>query len=68
MAPRHKKLILVIGFLPFLLLYTGLILWIWDQIPDQWLLQFIFFFAAGTLWAFPMKPLMAWANRPSEQG
>ncbi len=65
MDPRQKKLILVLGFLPALIIYMGLVLAISDRIPDHWLVQLLFYIVAGTIWAFPMKPVMAWVNSPA---
>ncbi|MCQ8185897.1 DUF2842 domain-containing protein [Parvularcula maris] len=65
MEPRHKKLIFALGFVPFIILYMGLALWIWDQLPDHRAVDFIFFVAAGVAWAFPLKPFMKWMNSPA---
>lgn len=68
MDPRQKKLIFALAFFPFLVLYMGLVLFIWDQLPDNRLIELVFFIAAGTVWAFPLKPVMMWMNRPREEG
>lgn len=67
MEPRHKKLIFALGVMPFLLVYCGLVLWIWDSLPDNRVLELIFFILAGTVWAFPLKPLMQWMTRPKDE-
>lgn len=64
MEPRTKKLILALGVIPFLTLYAGLALFIWDKLPENQLVDLVFFIAAGTAWAFPLKPVMGWANAP----
>lgn len=64
MEPRTKKLILVLCTVPFLILYAGLVLAIWDFLPDNRLINLVFFVVAGTIWAFPLKPVMGWANKP----
>lgn len=66
MDPRHKKLIVALLTMPFLLLYAGLCLWIWDMLPESRWTDFIFFLVAGVAWAFPLKPVMMWMNRPKD--
>lgn len=60
---RMKKLILVLGFMPALLIYVGGVLALADHVPAHWLVQLVFYIVAGTAWAFPLKPLFAWVNR-----
>lgn len=67
MEPRQKKLIIALGVMPFLLVYAGLCLWLWDMLPENKIVDLIFFVAAGVVWAFPLKPLMLWVNKPKEQ-
>lgn len=62
MPTRQRKLILVLLFVPFLVIYTGLVLVIADHIPSNWLIQLVFYVVAGTLWAFPLKPILKWVN------
>ncbi|MEM9840929.1 MAG: DUF2842 domain-containing protein [Pseudomonadota bacterium] len=64
MEPRTKKLILALSVIPFLLLYVGICLWVWDMLPENGFIDFVFFIAAGIAWAFPLKPVMGWANKP----
>jgi hypothetical protein len=65
MNTRDKKLLFALGFVPFLILYMGAALFLWDQLPDSRLLELVFFIVAGTLWAFPLKPVMQWMNKPA---
>lgn len=64
LPPRQKKLILVLAFPVIVLLYMGLVLALSDRLPDHWFLQLIFYIVAGTVWAFPLKPVFQWVNRP----
>ncbi|MEM1379656.1 MAG: DUF2842 domain-containing protein [Pseudomonadota bacterium] len=64
MEPSTKKLILALACVPFLVLYAGLALAIWDWLPENRLVDLVFFILAGTAWAFPLKPVMGWANSP----
>lgn len=62
--PRQKKLIGVVGFLPALILYMGLVLWISDHLPALWYVQLPYYLIVGVIWAFPLKPIFRWMNRP----
>ena len=66
MAPRQKKLIVALLTSPFLLLYAGLCLWIYDLLPQNRILELVYFIFVGTVWAFPLKPVMLWMNREPE--
>ncbi|MBB4658570.1 DUF2842 domain-containing protein [Parvularcula dongshanensis] len=65
MQPRQKKLIGVLLFLPALILYVGLVLWIADHLPSHWAIYLVFYVVAGTAWAFPLKPVFRWMNSPA---
>ncbi|WOI52471.1 DUF2842 domain-containing protein [Parvularcula sp. LCG005] len=62
MKPRQKKLIIALGVVPFLVVYAGLCVWISDYLPDHWLVRLIYYIFVGTVWAFPLKPVMKWMN------
>ncbi|NHK27594.1 DUF2842 domain-containing protein [Parvularcula flava] len=64
MNPRTKKLIGLILFLPALLIYAGIVVTIADYIPNHWAVYLVYYIIMGTIWAFPLKPVMAWMNRP----
>lgn len=68
MHPRQKKLIIVLAAPVFLLVYVILALALWDHLPDHWLAQLVFCVIVGTIWAFPLKPVFIWANRPVDEG
>ena len=63
MTASTKKLIGLMAFLPALLLYMGAVLWVYDRLPENRLVAFLFFIVAGTVWAFPLKPVFAWMNK-----
>ena len=63
MHPRQKKLIAVLAFGPAMLLYIGAVLLVADRLPEHWAVYLAFYLVAGTLWAFPLKPVFAWINR-----
>ncbi len=66
LQPSTKKLIGTILLLPFLLIYAGVVVTISDYVPNHWAVQLVFYIFAGTVWAFPLKPVMLWMNRPVE--
>lgn len=66
MHPRQKKLIIVLAAPVFLFAYVLFALALSDHVPGHWLTQLIFYILVGTLWAFPLKPVFIWANRPQE--
>ncbi len=66
MQPRIKKMIGIILFLPALLIYFGLVVTISDYVPRNLLVQLVFYIIAGTIWAFPLKPLIMWMNKQPE--
>ncbi|MEM9809657.1 MAG: DUF2842 domain-containing protein [Pseudomonadota bacterium] len=66
MKSRQKKLIAVLAIMPALTLYMGLVLFVADWIPDHWALDLLFYMVAGTIWAFPLKPVFAWINHEPE--
>ena len=65
--PRTKKLIGLILFLPALLIYAGIVVTIADYIPDHWAVHLVYYIIMGTIWAFPLKPALAWMNKPVEE-
>ena len=65
LKPSTKKLIGLIVFLPALLIYAGIVVTIADHVPNHWLIQLVYYVIAGTVWAFPLKPVMMWMNRPA---
>ncbi|ADM10600.1 hypothetical protein PB2503_12814 [Parvularcula bermudensis HTCC2503] len=64
MTPSTKKLILILSFPVFLVLYIGIVLAIADRLPDHWAIDLVYYILVGTVWAFPLKPVLLWANRP----
>jgi hypothetical protein len=67
LQPRTKKLIGLLVFLPALLIYAGIVVTIADYLPNHWAVYLVYYVIAGTVWAFPLKPVMFWMNRPVEE-
>lgn len=63
MAPRVKKLIGLFFLLPGLGLYLFAAAALGERVPSFWLLQVLYYLAAGVLWAFPTMALMRWMER-----
>ena len=64
LQPSTKKLIGTLVFLPAFLIYIGLVVTISDFLPQHWAVLLVYFVIAGTVWAFPLKPLMNWMTKP----
>jgi len=65
MSVRLKKLVGMTGLLFGLILYILLISVIATALlPQHWAAQIAFYLVAGTVWAFPVRYLMIWMNRP----
>ncbi len=62
LRPRQKKLIIVLAFMPFLVIYIAGVLWISDFVPTHWAVQLVFYIVAGMAWAVPLRPVMGWMN------
>lgn len=67
LQPRTKKLIGLMVFLPSLVIYMGLVVTVADYLPSHWAIYLVYYVVAGTIWAFPLKPLMGWMNRPVDE-
>ena len=63
MGARTRKAIGSAAILLFLLFYVGLVGWIGVLLPNQWLIQLVFYAVAGTAWGAPLIPLLTWMNR-----
>ncbi|PKQ09711.1 MAG: DUF2842 domain-containing protein [Alphaproteobacteria bacterium HGW-Alphaproteobacteria-12] len=63
---RTRKFIGMIILLTFLVLYSFLVMTIAvsGHLPDNGLVQFLYYAIAGAIWAFPAKYLVTWMVRP----
>ncbi|MEL6364572.1 MAG: DUF2842 domain-containing protein [Pseudomonadota bacterium] len=66
MEPRTKKLIGAILALPLITLYVGAAAWLGSKVPQNVLLQAPYYLVAGVAWAFPLKHVVLWMNRPRD--
>lgn len=63
MNPRLRRLIAAIGVVAFLAFYIWAAVAIGERLPDQPLIDLLFYALAGTGWALPLYPLLRWAER-----
>ncbi|MCF8469831.1 MAG: DUF2842 domain-containing protein [Parvibaculum sp.] len=65
---RTRKFIGMIVLLTFLVLYSFLVMTIAvsGHLPDNGLVQFLYYAFAGAIWAFPAKYLVTWMVRPDK--
>ncbi|MEM9014013.1 MAG: DUF2842 domain-containing protein [Pseudomonadota bacterium] len=64
MPVRIKKLLGFAALIPGLVIYLFAAAAIGEKIPDNQLLKVVYYGIAGIIWAFPVKYLMLWMNRP----
>jgi len=63
MSPRLRKLIGLVAILGFLVAYVAAVATIGEHLPQNWVVQVIFYGLAGMLWGVPLFPLITWMNR-----
>ena len=63
MGPRLRKLIGSAAVLVFLAAYVVVAVTVAGYLPDNRLLQLIYFVVVGTAWGLPLLPLLAWMQR-----
>ena len=63
MPARLRKLIGLPVVLLFLALYVAAVIWVSDKLPDHWLIDLVFYAAAGIAWGVPLIPLFRWMNQ-----
>ena len=62
-SARARKFVGMLGLLAFMAF------WIWGAVglgallPAAWFVQLPYYVVAGTVWAFPLIPLVKWMNR-----
>lgn len=63
MGPRTRRFVAMIGVLAFLAVYVWAAVAIGERLPDNVLVQLIYYAVAGTAWGVPLYPLFRWAER-----
>ena len=62
MSARVRKLIGLFAILAFVTAYAVVAVKIADHLPDNMLVQTIFYVVAGLGWGVPILPLIRWMN------
>ncbi len=62
MTARVRKLIGLIGILVFVTAYAVVASKIADHLPDNLLVQTLFYVVVGLAWGLPILPLIRWMN------
>ena len=63
MPVRARRFVAAVGMLAFLTF------WIWGavtlstRLPDNFLIELLFYAVAGTCWGLPLFPMLKWAER-----
>jgi hypothetical protein len=63
MSPRLRRFVAAVGVLAFLAFYIWAVIAVGERLPDQPLLDLLFYGVAGIGWALPLYPLLRWAER-----
>jgi hypothetical protein len=63
MSPRVRKLVGSVGVLAFLAFYIWAATAVAERLPDNIVIQLIYFAIVGTVWGVPLFPLIAWVQR-----
>lgn len=58
----HRRLIACVGIVVFLTAYVAIVSDIGRHLPENALIQLIFYALAGTLWGVPVLPLISWSE------
>ena len=65
MPPRLRKLIGSLGVLIFLAAYIVVAVTLADQLPDNRVIELLYFAVAGVAWGVPLLPLFRWIETGS---
>ena len=63
MPSRLRKLVGSIALLAFLAIYVAVAVTLADRLPDNRLVELVYFVVVGTAWGLPLLPLIAWMQR-----
>lgn len=63
MPPRLRRAVAAGGVLVFLAAWIWGVVTLGARLPDNWLIQLLFYGVAGTAWGLPLIPLLRWAER-----
>ena len=63
MPPRARRAVAGLLILLFLAAYVWAVIALSGLLPNHWLIDLIFFAAAGIAWGVPIIPILRWAER-----
>jgi hypothetical protein len=63
MTPRRRKALGAVAIVLFMLAYIWAAVTIAARLPDDRLVQMIYFIVAGIAWGLPLFPLITWIQR-----
>jgi hypothetical protein len=63
MPPRARRLVASIAVLVFLTFWVWGAVTLSTRLPDNFLVELLFYALAGTCWGLPLIPLLKWAER-----
>lgn len=61
---RIRKLIGVFAMIAFLVVYAAAAIILADKLPQNKLIQGVYFVFAGLFWIVPLMPLLSWMHGP----
>ena len=60
---RWRHLVVVIGIIPFFIIYMSFFMYIFDFITGHhWSLDWIIYIVAGLLWLYPATKIVGWLS------
>lgn len=63
MGARARKFVGMLAILAFMAFWIWAAVGVGQFVPSFWLVQLVYYVVAGTVWAFPLIPLVKWMNR-----
>lgn len=63
MTPRLRRLVAAVATLAFLAFWVWGAISLSTRLPDNFVLELLFYAVAGTCWGLPLFPLLKWAER-----
>lgn len=63
MGARTRRFVAMIAVLAFLIVYIWAAVAIGERLPDNFLVELLYYAVVGTAWGVPLYPLFRWAER-----
>ena len=68
MSGRARRTIASIAAVAFMIFWIWAALAVAEWLPDNAIVQVIYFAVVGVAWGVPLFPLIAWANKGTDPG